>query len=155
MTELPGLSVEHIRPLADVWREASRHPHVAGQFTPEEKAQRFAARVRADQAAGCPYALALHAAGLDDLDRVGSAVDRAHCAAARAITFPWYVRLRLPERICLVPAQRCKPDPAEAAQLRAAVQGLCPAGWSHPQGTNCPGCDGPANVLAPRPTDHE
>jgi len=154
LTELPGLSVGHLGPLADVWHEAARHPHIAGQFTPEEQAQRFAARVRIDRAAARPYALALHAAGLDDLDRIGNAIDQAHFAAANVIPFPWYVRLRLPERVCLVLARRRRQDPAEAARLRAAVQELCPASWSHPQDTNCPGCEGPADVLTPRPPGH-
>lgn len=97
LTELPGLSVDHIGPLANVWHEATWHPRIVGQFTPEEMAQRFAARVQADQAAGRPYALALHAAGLDDLNLVGKAVDQADHAAASAIRFPRYVRLRLPD----------------------------------------------------------
>ncbi|MFE2585145.1 hypothetical protein [Streptomyces sp. NPDC059378] len=151
LTKLSGLSVDHIRPLTAVWREATWHPHIAGQFTSAEKAQRFAARERADTAAGRPYALALHAAELDDLDRIGNAVDQAHLAAASTIPFPWYVRLRLPERVCLVLARWHKQDPAEAARLRAAVQEICPSGWSHRHGTNCPGCDGPADVLTPRP----
>lgn len=98
-TELPGLSAEHVGPLARVWQEATWHPHVMGQFTPEEKAQRFAARVQADLTAGRPYALALHAAGLD-LGRVSEVVLQAHHAAATAIPFPWYVTLRLPGLVC-------------------------------------------------------
>ncbi|WP_392968494.1 hypothetical protein [Streptomyces sp. LN245] len=117
LTELPGLSVDHIGPLANVWHEATWHPRIVGQFTPEEMAQRFAARVQADQAAGRPYALALHAAGLDDLNLVGKAVDQADHAAASAIRFPRYVRLRLPGRVCLVLVRWRKPDPEEAARL--------------------------------------
>ncbi len=151
VTELPGLSAEHISPLAGVWHEATWHPHIMGQFTDEEKAQRFAARVQADLTAGRPYALALHAAGLDDLNRVSEVVLQAHHAAARAIPFPWYVTLRLPGPVCRFLAAWRKPDPEETARLQAAVQELCPASWSHPRGTNCPGCDGPVDVLTPRP----
>ncbi|MEU9472225.1 hypothetical protein AB0D78_37625 [Streptomyces avermitilis] len=54
MTALPDLSSDHIGPLAEVVHEAIWHPHIAGRLTPEEKAQRFAARVRAHRTAGRP-----------------------------------------------------------------------------------------------------
>ncbi|MFH8392185.1 hypothetical protein [Streptomyces sp. NPDC018036] len=155
LTELPGLSADHIGPLANVWHEAAQHPHIAGQFTPVEKAQRFADRVQADRAAGRPYALALHAAGLDDLGRVDAAVLQAEIAWAAACRFPWYVRLRLPGSVCRFLTRWQKPDPGLTARLQAAVQELCPAGWSHPRGTCCPGCGGPADVLTPRPPGHQ